>query len=85
MICPTCRAAADFAAEAEVIYQYLDGRPQEMLSGADAARNMHGACREAVRQEHSGLSAVELAASSWCDCQHVIPILAASGPLTLDM
>lgn len=84
MICLTCRSAAAMVKETEVIYQYLDVRPQEMLSGADAARNMHGACRELARQRDKSLSAVERGGGSWCDCQHVIPVRRAEPHPTLD-
>ena len=83
MICNSCRMAASLLSETEVIYQYLDGRPQKTLSGADAAREAHKGCREA-RRRNSKLSAVELAGSSWCDCQHVIPVRGKDPALTLD-
>jgi hypothetical protein len=83
MICKTCRMAASFVNEAEVIVQHLDGRPQEMLTGAEAARSMHGKCEEHARRR-SGLNAVELAGSSRCDCQHYVPIPAGGAPPTLD-
>ena len=54
MICQTCRAAAALLTETEVICQYLDGRPQEMLTGQAAAAAMHDGCR----------------GGTWCDCQH---------------
>lgn len=73
MICADCRAGAAVAAEAEVICQYLNGRPQEVLSGADAARNMHARCPEVARRKKN-LTAAELAGSAWCACQHVVPV-----------
>lgn len=57
MVCDTCRRAAVMAREPEVVYQYLDGRPQEVMAGTVAAKNVHRACR----------------GGTWCDCQHVIP------------
>ena len=83
MICDSCRTAAGLLGETEVIYQYLDGRPQQTLLGARAAYWMHKGCREA-RRRNAGLSAAELAGSSWCDCQHVIPVRGKDPALTLD-
>lgn len=57
MVCEICRRAAAVARETEVIYQYLDARPQEMIPGYTAAAKIHQDC-------HGG---------TWCDCQHVIP------------
>ncbi len=57
MICYECRQAAKFLGDEEVVYQYLDGRPQEMLPGTEVARRVHATCR----------------GGTWCDCAHVIP------------
>lgn len=83
MICLQCRRAAGVAREDEVIYQYLDGRPQEMLTGRDVALLWHGECREARRQA-SALSVLERLGSQLCDCQHVLPRLPALTAPTLD-
>ena len=68
MICKPCREAASFLGEEEVIYQYLDGRPQEMLTGAEVAARMHAQCR----------------GGTWCDCQHVVPVRSVGEALTLN-
>jgi hypothetical protein len=83
VICENCRTAASLLSEDEVIYQYLDGRPQRLLTGPEAAREAHEGCRES-RRAGAGLSAVELAGSAWCDCQHAVPIPAGKAHLTLD-
>jgi hypothetical protein len=54
MICSSCREAARLSVAPEVIYQYLDGRPQETLTGPQAAARMHAECP----------------GGSWCECQH---------------
>lgn len=74
MICKSCRDAAALLPEEEVIYQYLDGRPQEMLSGPEVARKMHAQCPEVARKQAGNLTAVELVGSPWCDCQHNVPV-----------
>jgi hypothetical protein len=58
MVCTDCRNAAAVAREPEVIYQYLDGRDQEVLPGTVPARMLHERCP----------------GGTWCDCQHVIPV-----------
>ena len=73
MVCSQCRDAAAFLGEEEVIYQYLDGRPQEMMPGWEVALLFHAKCREAKRRAQGDMSPVEKAGSSWCDCQHVVP------------
>lgn len=75
VICKSCRDAAALLPEEEVIYQHLDGRPQEMLSGPEAARKMHAQCPEVVRRQAGNLTAVELVGSPWCECQHIVPVL----------
>ena len=72
MICQQCRRAAGVAREDEVIYQYLDGRPQETLTGPETAVRRHAGCAEAKRQAGT-LSAVELLGGQLCDCQHKLP------------
>jgi hypothetical protein len=57
VICRECRTAAGLTRETEVIYQYLDGREQEMLTGAGASELMHKECP----------------GDTWCDCQHKLP------------
>lgn len=54
MICPPCRNAGAVRSETDVIYQYLDGRDQETLTGPEAAAKMHKTCK----------------GGTWCDCQH---------------
>lgn len=75
MICASCRKANELDPAEKIIYQYLDGRPQELLPGTEVARKLHEDCPE-VRRRGRGLSAVELAGSSWCDCQHQLPVSA---------
>lgn len=85
MICEPCRRASSFLDEEEVIYQYLDGRPQVIMPGPMVAKAIHGECRETARQAPGGgLTAVERAGSAWCDCQHVVPVRSGGQPLTLD-
>lgn len=69
MICMTCRSASALAAEPEVIYQYLDGRPQEMLPGDEAALIVHRSCK----------------GGTWCDCQHSCPVRSSAADPTLVM
>lgn len=73
MVCKQCRDAASFLGEEEVIYQYLDGREQELMAGREVAVLWHAQCREVARQRDKTLSTVARGGGSLCDCQHVIP------------
>jgi hypothetical protein len=54
VICPPCKAAGRTLRETEVIYQNLRTGTQSLMTGAQAAAAMHGACESPVD----------------CPCQH---------------
>ena len=68
MICHDCRLGAELARETELIYQYLDGREQEVLPGTVAARTVHERCK----------------GGTWCDCAHKLPVRSGEADPTLN-
>jgi hypothetical protein len=66
VICQSCRDAGNTAAGKDHTAN-VTGPPLPRQ-----AELLHVQCPE-VRRHHLGLTAVELAGSSWCDCQHVLP------------